>query len=1378
MKKALKTLALALTLITANSAQAEYDGKNGPGVPQTGWTQGQYLSHVPYGGRMVTFHRGYYYVMGQGSTSLWDISNPLEPIMVDEKKYGDNGHRWYKLNSDIFWREYSMPELGGSEYHFLDMSDMLDLKPWTDAQVPVPIKKSGQNEKWQMMESFPTGTNGGNVHDVRYDNPNQNPDAITSTFSLNSSGINSSLRFRIGNLLFLTGNGLAVFDIGDPENIKFLDSIVGEYSQYTTTYHVWRNYVVFLNGNNSNNDGNNLVMIDFSDPSDLKYAGGVPFDMSPGRYMYFQDKYGFAGSDKRGVKLNMETLEVEHEFAAPGPWPDTFLDFQWMPLGPILSISGSNGGDGKTFFYAHQDGPDVTPPEIGFHHPFADDTNLPVSTVIGLVINEILEERTLTSDNIKLRKVGSTAFIDGDIVSTSYQTVNFTPKQMLEEDSTYIVTLVADGIKDVAGNGVDEYSFSFSTGSELITNPAPMVSDISYGSSEPVIINEATSFMVSATDSSNETLEYSWDFGNGKTAFVSSNTIEHSFTDAGVYSVTVKVRDAGGNVTTYAENFVVVEGLYTDQPIQSSQMALNESLNLLATVNPDNNSLTLVNTSDHSISAEITVCADPVSVTKVNNEFWLACRDADQIDVIDANTASITHSIRLTYGAKPVAILAGPSESTVYIAETGSGKVTTIDSADYSISTSKLVGETPRTLAMSSDGSALYVSRFISGQSNGQVWQLNPTSLETIHSIDILMDSTSLDTSSSGRGVPNYLAGLAIHPSNNTATVVGKKDNVLRGFSLDGNPLTFETSVRSLVAQLNLETATESFANRVDIDNHAQPSAAVYDKYGSYLFMAMQGNNRIIVLNANTGQEVARLDVGFAPQSLLLDKTNNLLYVKNFMSRSVSVIDVKQLLEQGLFNLSILATINTVTNELLSSEVLLGKQVFYNAADERMTLDGYIACATCHQDGDSDGRVWDFTDRGEGLRNTIALKGRRGDGHGRVHWSANFDEIQDFEHDIRGSFNGKGFISDAKFNEGSTNQSLGDVKAGKSIELDALAAYLASLNTYAASSHRTENGELTADGELGKQLFSDAGCAGCHSGADYTDSALGFSHDVGTISVQSGGRLSGSLLGIDTPTLRDLFANAPYLHNGSAANLASLFGESNAHGNTAGFSTEQVQQLVAYLLQIDGSEGSAVANNLTLILAGLSNGDTIQTDEVVFALNTNLTGISKVEYYADGALVAETEQAPFTANWTPNEFKQYRLQGKAFYKQGLTASTTPEINVEYGATGSCQVTYAVAQQWSTGFQVNITIDNNGEEAVTGFDLNFTLGAGETITSGWNATVTEAEQNVTVINAASHWNGTIPVNGNISFGFQGNKTQTPLSIPTHFNLNGKLCTTQN
>ena len=86
-------------------------------------------------------------------------------------------------------------------------------------------------------------------------------------------------------------------------------------------------------------------------------------------------------------------------------------------------------------------------------------------------------------------------------------------------------------------------------------------------------------------------------------------------------------------------------------------------------------------------------------------------------------------------------------------------------------------------------------------------------------------------------------------------------------------------------------------------------------------------------------------------------------------------------------------------------------------------------------DGFEDARVWDFTDRGEGLRNTTSLLGKRGTGQGRLHWSANFDEVQDFEHDIRNAFNGTGFMSDADFATGTRNKTLGDRKAGVSPEL-------------------------------------------------------------------------------------------------------------------------------------------------------------------------------------------------------------------------------------------------------------------------------------------------------------------------------------------------------
>ena len=45
--------------------------------------------------------------------------------------------------------------------------------------------------------------------------------------------------------------------------------------------------------------------------------------------------------------------------------------------------------------------------------------------------------------------------------------------------------------------------------------------------------------------------------------------------------------------------------------------------------------------------------------------------------------------------------------------------------------------------------------------------------------------------------------------------------------------------------------------------------------------------------------------------------------------------------------------------------------------------------------------MWDFSQFGEGVRNTTSLRGRGGIAQGPLHWTGNFDEVQDFENQIR-----------------------------------------------------------------------------------------------------------------------------------------------------------------------------------------------------------------------------------------------------------------------------------------------------------------------------------------------------------------------------------------
>jgi cytochrome c peroxidase len=62
-------------------------------------------------------------------------------------------------------------------------------------------------------------------------------------------------------------------------------------------------------------------------------------------------------------------------------------------------------------------------------------------------------------------------------------------------------------------------------------------------------------------------------------------------------------------------------------------------------------------------------------------------------------------------------------------------------------------------------------------------------------------------------------------------------------------------------------------------------------------------------------------------------------------------------------------------------------------------------------------------------------------------------------------------------------------QAGLSSDLDALAAYVASLNAFASSPYRNSDGSLTANGVAGRAIFVNLNCAQCHGGPNFTDSA-------------------------------------------------------------------------------------------------------------------------------------------------------------------------------------------------------------------------------------------------------------------------------------------------
>ncbi len=668
-------------------------------------------------------------------------------------------------------------------------------------------------------------------------------------------------------------------------------------------------------------------------------------------------------------------------------------------------------------------------------------------------------------------------------------------------------------------------------------------------------------------------ITFTWDFGDGTESEASTeSTATHVYEEPGHYSVIVVARDESG-LRSYSFLQAVHRPLPARPPTASSTIVFDRSRNRVCNVNSDNDTLSCISAETFELQFEVPVADHPRTLAvSQDGTIWVVGQDDASVSVLDADGA-LLHTVQLPYASKPFGIAMNFEKGVAYVTLQGTGQLAELDLSNGEIL--RLVEAGPWATGVSVDpsGERIFVTRLISPLDHGEVVELSATDLSIQHTFELVTDPGP-DTEASSRGVPNYLRQVSVSPDGAFAWVPSKKDNTVRGEALDGQALTFETSVRTIVSYIDLATNEEALSKRFDFNNRALGLSVAFSRIGDYAFVGLLGNNGVQVLDAYDSRIVAgTFELGKAPDGLVLDDAGH-LFVNSFLSRSVVVLDAVGVLTSTNFALDVITEVVVSQQEKLDPEVLLGKQVFYDAEDERMGQDGYISCAACHIDGFEDGRIWDFTDRGEGLRNTTSLLGKRGMGQGRLHWSANFDEVQDFEHDIRGPFGGAGFLSDEVFNEGTRNTSLGDAKAGLSPELDALAAYVTSLDRVNPSPFRNQDGTLTESGWRGLELFEQLGCQTCHGGSDYTDSAEGIVHDVGTITNLSGNRLGGQLEGLDTPTLRGIWETAPYLHDGSAPTLYEVFLDKNLselHGTTLSLTPDELDDLVSYMLQIDNT---------------------------------------------------------------------------------------------------------------------------------------------------------------------------------------------------------------
>jgi mono/diheme cytochrome c family protein len=264
----------------------------------------------------------------------------------------------------------------------------------------------------------------------------------------------------------------------------------------------------------------------------------------------------------------------------------------------------------------------------------------------------------------------------------------------------------------------------------------------------------------------------------------------------------------------------------------------------------------------------------------------------------------------------------------------------------------------------------------------------------------------------------------------------------------------------------------------------------------------------------------------------------------NYVSRNVSIVN---LASDSV--IKVLPTTELPPPDTLDEIIQVGKEMFFSSrgnfnrppgttvsTNERLSSEGWQNCASCHFAGLTDSNVWSFN---SGPRKSVPLNGtwnpHNPDDQRLLNYSAIFDEVQDFEANIRNisgpgnKSNGPPPVLDENHgllfgDDGDINKAPGVVNnfakpnagrpqhtvtlPGSSVAVPALDA----LKEWVRFNVRTPNGmlttqELTAGGNnpvggnggisatsvsQGRALFFKAGCQTCHGGGKWSNSNVDF----------------------------------------------------------------------------------------------------------------------------------------------------------------------------------------------------------------------------------------------------------------------------------------------
>lgn len=625
-----------------------------------------------------------------------------------------------------------------------------------------------------------------------------------------------------------------------------------------------------------------------------------------------------------------------------------------------------------------------------------------------------------------------------------------------------------------------------------------------------------------------------------------------------------------------------VDGTIRTTASSSSNIVMSADGKHIYTANGDVNTVTLFDILGQRRIAEIQVGRDPnyLALSPDGRYLYVSCRYANEILVIDTRDHQVIRHAEV--GLEPMGIVVSPDGEELYVANYRSSTVSVLEVRSMKEIETISTSGGPMALAITSAGDKLYAAEF----PGSTISVIDPIHHTIIKNLTLAVSPDRSDRKKS-QGIPNSIQKLAIAPNGEIAWAAHLLTNV-------DTPIQFEEVIFPAFSQLKLSDDTEWTEGRkqlfeeMDVKDTinetmivSDPVDVVFAPDGSKAYALFSGSEDLMVFDLRRGGnavQVLRRIPGDHPGGMVISPDGERLYVNNTMTHDLVLIETGGSKTYAQAR-SIGDPVSLIEKDPLEPIIRKGKTIFTSANSDEFPIIGnnWMSCMSCHAGGEINGLTF-MTPKGP--RNTpsnvLALK------TGLMMWDGSRDDFSDYILTVQGEMGGLMDIDPGEL-----------LSKGNQSIFDALEAYLNDDGSFPVPSnpYLNEDGTMTRAAQEGQELFEKkAGCIQCHDGGQLTDSikavngagkltttVTDYLYDVGTGTskdIPSAGDARASYTNLrsghefDAPTLRGVWATAPYLHDGSALTLRDVLvtrNPNNQHGRTSDLSEEEISNLMAYL---------------------------------------------------------------------------------------------------------------------------------------------------------------------------------------------------------------------